>query len=60
MERIQGMITGFGFIGVALFLKSLLSTEKMIISALLILFLILGPTIFSHREIKHNRKFVKN
>ena len=50
MERTKGMIVGFGFLGLALSLKSLYSGEhSTLINLILILALVLGPTMLVQR-----------
>ena len=56
MERVKGMIVGFGFLGFALLLKSMYPANNMVFSGLIILILVIGPTLVSYsgKLYKHN------
>jgi len=58
MERVKGMIVGFGFLSVALCLKSAYADEhKILFGFILAFFIVVGPTILSHKWKPHKLKY---
>jgi len=48
MERVKGMIVGFGFLGLALLLKSAFPGRNMVFLGAIVVFLVVGPTLLSY------------
>ena len=59
MERVKGMLVGFGFLGLALLLKSVYLGRNMVFLGAIIVLLALGPTLVSYSEKLHKKKLVK-
>ena len=59
MERVKGMLVGFGFLGLALLLKSVYPGRNMIFLGAIIVLLVLGPTLVSYSEKLYKEKLVR-
>lgn len=59
MERVKGMIVGFGFLGLALLLKNAFPGRNMVFLGAIVVFLVVGPTLLSHGGRSHRQKLVK-
>ncbi len=56
MERAKGMLVGFGFLGIALLLKSAYPWENMVFLGAIILLIVLGPLLVANRRILYKLK----
>ncbi len=59
MERVKGMIVGFGFLSLALLLKSAISGRNMVFIGIIIGMMAVGPTLVSYSGRLHKQKLVK-
>ena len=55
MERVKGMLVGFGFLGLALLLKSVYLERNMVFLGAIIMLLALGSPLVSYREKMHTK-----
>ena len=59
MERVKGMLVGFGFLALVLLLKTVYAGTNMVILGALSMILVLGPTLVSYRGKIQIKKLVK-
>jgi len=59
LERVKGMIVGFGFLGLALLLKSVYSGGNIVLIGMILVMITVGPTLVSYSEKLHKQKLVK-
>ena len=59
MERVKGMIVGFGFLGFALLLKSVYPGRNIVFIGMILVMMAVGPTLVSYSEKLHKQKLVK-
>jgi len=60
MERIKGMIVGFGFLSLALLIKSAYAGEHAILLGFILAFsIVVGPTVLSWKWKSHKVEILK-
>jgi hypothetical protein len=58
MERVRGMIAGFGFLGLALLLRSIYSQGGMAVVMTSLMIIVVAPVLLSHMLKLHKKRFI--
>ena len=59
LERAKGMIVGFGFLGLALLLKSVYPGNNIVVIGMILVIMTVGPNLLSYSGKLHKQKLVK-